>query len=194
MFGTKILETRRSKYNGDVKVLKTWGMGTYIQCNGLTQSGGIVEQIWKSTLKKIKSNNIENILILGLGGGTLAKLLRKKYPSAKITGVEIDPIMIELGKKYLRLDDFNVDIKIQDADSFKLKGYDLVIIDTYLGDKYVDLFNKDLLESKVVVFNRLFYGNKKKEALKFGKKLERLFKKVQVYYPTANLMYICYNR
>ena len=194
MFGTKILETRRSKYNGDVKVLKTWGMGTYIQCNGLTQSGGIVEQIWKSTLKKIKSNDFNKILILGLGGGTLAKLLRKKYPSAKITGVEIDPIMIELGKKYLRLDDFNVDIKIQDADSFKLKGYDLVIIDTYLGDKYVDLFNKDLLESKVVVFNRLFYGNKKKEALKFGKKLERLFKKVQVYYPTANLMYICYNR
>ena len=194
MFGTKILETRRSKYNGDVKVLKTWGMGTYIQCNGLTQSGGIVEQIWKSTLKKIKSNDFNKILILGLGGGTLAKLLRKKYPNAKITGVEIDPIMIELGKKYLRLDDFNVDIKIQDADSFKLKGYDLVIIDTYLGDKYVDLFNKDLLESKVVVFNRLFYGNKKKEALKFGKKLERLFKKVQVYYPTANLMYICYNR
>jgi len=194
MLGTKILETRSSKYNGDVKVLKTWGMGTYIQCNGLTQSGGIVEQIWKSTLKKIKSNDFNKILILGLGGGTLAKLLRKKYPSAKITGVEIDPIMIELGKKYLRLDDFNVDIKIQDADSFKLKGYDLVIIDTYLGDKYVDLFNKDLLESKVVVFNRLFYGNKKKEALKFGKKLERLFKKVDVYYPTANLMYICYNR
>ena len=194
MLGTKILETRSSKYNGDVKVLKTWGMGTYIQCNGLTQSGGIVEQIWKSTLKKIKSNDFNKILILGLGGGTLAKLLRKKYPNAKITGVEIDPIMIELGKKYLRLDDFNVDIKIQDADSFKLKGYDLVIIDTYLGDKYVDLFNKDLLESKVVVFNRLFYGNKKKEALKFGKKLERLFKKVDVYYPTANLMYICYNR
>ena len=194
MLGTKILETRSSKYIGDVKVLKTWGMGTYIQCNGLTQSGGIVEQIWKSTLKKIKSNDFNKILILGLGGGTLAKLLRKKYPNAKITGVEIDPIMIELGKKYLRLDDFNVDIKIQDADSFKLKGYDLVIIDTYLGDKYVDLFNKDLLESKVVVFNRLFYGNKKKEALKFGKKLERLFKKVDVYYPTANLMYICYNR
>jgi len=87
-----------------------------------------------------------------------------------------------------------IKVKIQDADSFKLKGYDLVIIDTYLGDKYVDLFNKDLLESKVVVFNRLFYGNKKKEALKFGKKLEKLFNKVDVYYPTANLMYICYNR
>ena len=194
MFGTKILETRRSKYNRDVRVLKTWGIGIYIQSGGLTQSGGIVEQIWKSTLKRLSAKDIRKILILGLGGGTVVKLVKKFWPEAKITGVDLDPIMIELGKKYLRLDDFNVDIKIQDADSFKLKGYDLVIIDTYLGDKYVDLFNKDLLESKVVVFNRLFYGNKKKEALKFGKKLERLFKKVDVYYPTANLMYICYNR
>ena len=194
MFGTKVLETKKSKFNRNIRVLKTLGMGTYIQCYGLTQSGGIIEQIWKSTLKKIKSNDFKNILILGLGGGTVAGLIRKKYPNAKITGVEIDSIMIELGKKYLRLDDLDIDIKIQDANKFKLKGYDLVIIDTYLGDKYVDLLNDDLLESKIVVFNRLFYGDKKKEALKFRKKLERLFNKVDVYYPTANLMYICYNR
>ena len=194
MFGTKILEERTSKYNGNLKVVKTFGMGTYIQVNGLTQSGGIVEQIWRATLNKLGNEEMENCLILGLGGGTLAKLLRKKYPDAKITGVEIDPMMIELGKKYLRLDDFNIDIKIQDANKFKLKGYDLVIIDTYLGDKYVDLLDDDLLESKIVIFNRLFYGDKKEEALKFGKKLERLFNKVDVYYPTANLMYICYNR
>ena len=194
MFGTKILETRRSKYNRDVRVLKTWGIGIYIQSGGLTQSGGIVEQIWKSTLKRLSAKDIRKILILGLGGGTVAGLIRKKYPNAKITGVEIDPMMIELGKQYLNLGDLGIDIKIQDANKFKLKGYDLVIIDTYLGDKYVDLFSEKLLKSKIVVFNRLFYGDKKKEALKFRKKLERLFNKVDVYYPTANLMYICYNR
>ncbi|HLD92418.1 MAG TPA: methyltransferase domain-containing protein [Patescibacteria group bacterium] len=194
MFGTKILETRRSKYNRDVRVLKTWGIGIYIQSGGLTQSGGIVEQIWKSTLKRLSAKDIRKILILGLGGGTVAGLIRKKYPNAKITGVEIDPMMIELGKQYLNLGDLGIDIKIQDANKFKLKGYDLVIIDTYLGDKYVDLFSEKLLKSKIVVFNRLFYGDKKKEALKFGKKLEKLFNKVDVYYPTANLMYICYNR
>ena len=194
MFGTKILETRRSKYNRDVRVLKTWGIGIYIQSGGLTQSGGIIEQIWKSTLKRLSAKDIRKILILGLGGGTVAGLIRKKYPNAKITGVEIDPMMIELGKQYLNLGDLGIDIKIQDANKFKLKGYDLVIIDTYLGDKYVDLLDDDLLESKIVVFNRLFYGDKKEEALKFGKKLEKLFNKVDVYYPTANLMYICYNR
>lgn len=193
MFGTKVLETRRSEYNGNIRVLKTWGMGTYIQSNGLTQSGGIVEQIWKSTLKEIKSNDLENILILGLGGGTLAKLLRKRYPNSKITGVEIDPIMIELGKKYLRLNDFNIDIKIKDATNFKLKRHDLIIVDTYLGDKYVDLFNKDLLKSKVVVFNRLFYGDKKKKALEFGEKLKKIYKKVEIFEPIANIMFFCYN-
>src|SRR3989338_7700264 len=92
-------------------------MGTYIQAGGLTQSGGIVEIIWKKTLKKVKSEEgkVKSALILGLGGGTVAKLIRKNWPEAKITGVDIDPVMIELGKKYLHLDESQVKIKIQDA-------------------------------------------------------------------------------
>src|SRR3989344_4262622 len=136
MLGTTILEERDSKYNGHIKVVKTLGMGTYIQSNGLTQSGGIVETIWKQTLRelRIKKEEIRNILILGLGGGTVAKLLRKTYPKAKITGVEIDPIMIELGRKYLDLENYNIDIKIADALTYKLLPitYDLIIVDTYL--------------------------------------------------------------
>src|SRR3989344_4139512 len=129
MLGTTILEERESPYNGHLKVVRTWGMGTYIQSNGLTQSGGIVETIWKSTLNQIKNKNVTNILMLGLGGGTVAKLLRKKYPDAKITGVEIDPMMVELGRKYLKLDDYDVDVKITDANSFLIKNkkYDLII-------------------------------------------------------------------
>ena len=54
MLGTTVLEERDSKYNDRVRVVKTFGMGTYIQCNGLTQSGGIVETIWKQTLRKLR--------------------------------------------------------------------------------------------------------------------------------------------
>jgi len=191
MFGTKILEEKDSKYNGHIRVLKTLGMGTYIQCDGLTQSGGIVEQIWKSTLKKIKSNDFNKILILGLGGGTAAGLIRKKYPNAKIIGVEIDPIMIELGKKYLRLDDFNIDIKIEDAKKSKIGGNDLVIIDTYLGDKFIEISKSGPAMAKLTVFNRLYYGDKKKEALEFGEKLKKIYEKVETFYPTANVMFFC---
>ena len=94
LIGTKILEKRKSKYNGEIKVIRNLAFGTYIQAGGITQSGGIVEDFWKETLKKIKhqSLTINNCLILGLGGGSAAKLVRKFWPEAKITGVDIDRI------------------------------------------------------------------------------------------------------
>ncbi|KKR44389.1 MAG: hypothetical protein UT76_C0005G0015 [Candidatus Woesebacteria bacterium GW2011_GWB1_40_12] len=105
MLGTKVIEEKKSEFNGNLKVMSTLGMGTYIQSDGLTQSGGIVETIWKQTLRRInhQPSTINHCLILGLGGGTVAKLVRKKWPEAKITGVDIDPIMVELGEKYLGL-------------------------------------------------------------------------------------------
>lgn len=189
------MEERESKYNGHLRVVRTLGMGTYIQANGLTQSGGIVEKIWRQTLGKVHRSQItvHRSLILGLGGGTVAKLIRKFWPKAKITGVEIDPTMIELGKKYFGLGKVNVDIKIVDANKFKLGLYDLVIVDTYFGDKFVDLVRPELLKSKMVIFNRLYFGEKRPEAVKFGKKLEKIFPKVEWFYPEANLMLICYN-
>ncbi len=196
MLGTTILEERDSKYNGHLRVVRTFGMGNYIQAGGLTQSGGIVESIWKSTLKQINKADLQKILILGLGGGTLAKLLRKKYPKAKITGVEIDPVMIELGKKYLDLDKYKIDIKVEDANEFKFDKYDLVIVDMYSGDNFPKEFEseeflKKLTKYKTVIINRLYYGEKRPDTVRFGNKLEKIFKKVTWFYPEANLMFIC---
>lgn len=202
MLGTTILEERESKYNGHLKVIKTFGMGTYIQAGGLTQSGGIVESIWKSTLKQIKTKDIDEILILGLGGGTLAKLLRKKYPIARIIGIEIDSIMIELGKKYLNLDEYGIDIKILDVNKLKIKdnSHDLIIVDMYQGDNFPKEFESDkflnslkntLKENGTLVINRLYFGNKRPDTVRFGNKLEKIFENVKWFYPEANLMLIC---
>ena len=199
MLGTKILEERESKYNGNIKVVRSLGFGTYIQVNNLTQSGGVVESIWKSTLKRIAYSEkriVKNCLILGLGGGTVAKLIRKYYPKAKITGIEIDPVMVELGKKYLRLS--NIKIIVQDAYSFDPTGFDLVMVDIYCGDKFPEKFEnerflKKLVKNKLVIINRLYFADKRKEAVKFGNKLEKIFSKVDWFYPQANLMFFCYN-
>ena len=56
MFGTKIFEVKHSKFNKNIKVIKSLGLGTYIQVNGLTQSGGVVESIWKYSFKKLNFN------------------------------------------------------------------------------------------------------------------------------------------
>jgi len=200
MLGTKILEERKSKFNGDIKVVRSLGFGTYIQVNNLTQSGGVVESIWRQTLNKIKHQplTINHCLILGLGGGTVAKLIKKYWPKSIITGIEIDPVMVELGTRYLALDRNEIEIEIGDAYDFNPSDFDLVIIDVYCGDKFPkkfenEVFLKKLAKNKLVIFNRLYFGEKRKEAVKFGNKLEKIFKKVDWFYPQANLMFFCYN-
>ena len=204
MIGTKVLEERESKYNGHLRVVKTLGLGTYIQANGLTQSGGIVETFWKQTLRQIKSSKlkVQSCLVLGLGGGTAAKLIQKFWPKAKITGIEIDLAMIKLGERYLGFDRTGIQIKIQDASDYTLyaKRYDLVVIDLYNGDKFPEKFRevdflekvkKCLSENGIAVFNRTYYGDKRPETVKFGRKLEKVFPNVKWFYPEANLMFIC---
>ncbi|KKQ77292.1 MAG: hypothetical protein UT00_C0015G0003 [Parcubacteria group bacterium GW2011_GWA1_38_7] len=195
MLGTKVIEERNSEYNGNLRVISTWGMGTYIQADGLTQSGGIVNTIWQSTLRKLKKESINNCLILGLGGGTVVKLILKYWPKARITGVDIDQVIINLGKKYLDLK--KVKIIIKDAYIFKNEiNYDLLIVDLYKGDKFPKKFEtlkflKTLTKNKIVIFNRLYYKDKKEEANKFEVKLHKVFSKVDKYFPPVNIMFIC---
>lgn len=199
------MEERKSKFNGKVRVVKSFGLGTYIQAEGLTQSGGIVETFWGQTLKKVHNSYpvIHNSLILGLGGGTVAKLIRKFWPEAKITGIDIDPIMVELGKKYLGLKDVEVNTIIADASKFPNlpnEKFDLIVVDLYQGDQfpkkfesenYIHLVRSLLANNGTAIFNRLYYKEKKILAEEFGKKLQKVFKNVQYFRPVTNMMFIC---
>ena len=206
--GTQILEEAESPINGEITVLKSLAFGTHFQVSGLTQSGGVVYEVWKSTLKRIKSQKfqVKSCLILGLGGGSAALLVKRFWPTAEITGVDIDPIMIELGKKYLNLGGTRAEAVIADAAEFcdkKLKEqgrYDLILIDMYVGsevpkhlqtEKFIETVKKLLNEGGVAVFNRLYYGEKRREATKFGEKLEKFFLSVFPIYPEANVMFVC---
>lgn len=206
MLGTKILEETTLKYNGHIRVVRTLGLGTYIQVEGLTQSGGVVEDIWRDTLKKLQNSKhpkLQTCLILGLGGGSAAKWVRNLWPKAKITGVEIDPVMVELGTKHLGLGNNNVVIIIADAYEYlsKIKNnFELILVDVYQGDevpkkfeslKFLNNLKNHISEKGIVVFNRLYFGERRPEAMKFGKKLEKLFSKVDYFHPEANLMLIC---
>lgn len=190
------MEERKSKFNGELRVARTFGLGTYIQADGLTQSGGIVETLWKQTLRKVRNEKIKKCLILGLGGGTVAKLVRKFWKEAKIIGVDIDPMMVSLGENYLGLDKADIKVKIGDAYNFDSSGYDLVLVDLYNGKEFPEKFEnekflKKLTKNKIVIFNRTYYGIYRPAAVKFGRKLEKIFPKVEWFYPEANLMFVC---
>lgn len=210
--GIKVLEEAGSKVNGKITVVKSLAFGTYFQVGGLTQSGGIIKNIWNYTLKKVakvlKVDRVDKVLVLGLGGGSIIEVIKKCWPEAKITAVDIDPVIVKLGKKYLGLAKHEIEIEIGDAERF-LKDYrlktkdkfDLVCIDLYVGDEYpktletknyIQLVRTVLASGGIAVFNRLYYGEKRPQSVKFGNMLEKVFNKVDVVYPEANVMYVCF--
>lgn len=205
--GSKKLMEIESPINGKLEVIRDIVWGTYIKAGGLTQSGGIAESVWRKTLIKINTQEFKprTCLILGLGGGSIAKTARHLWPGIQITGVDVDSLIVELGKKYLGLGSYVVDIKITDAFEFCQKEkskYDLILIDVYQGDtvpeklrseNFVKNIQKLMSKNGISVFNRLFGGRHRPDAVKFLKKLEKVFPNCDAMYPEANVMYICKN-
>jgi spermidine synthase len=133
----------------------------------------VEERIWGRLAQSAKGK-VQNCLILGLGGGTVAHLLTKKLGPIPIDGVEIDPLMVEVGKKFFDLDKLpNLNIITADAvdlisrqqfSNLTIQQYDLIIVDLYCGPKYptgaesLAFFTglKRLTHpSGVIVFNRI---------------------------------------
>jgi spermidine synthase len=209
--GTILKEVVDSPINGEIRVSKSLAFGTHIQVENLTQSGGVLYWIWEKTVKKIKRllPEVDKCLVLGLGGGSIAKIIRKYWPDAGITGVDIDPIMVSLGKKYLGLGNVEVKIVIKDAYEFVTKTaranssikYDLIFVDLYIGDEFPNKFQslkflrsvrKIMSKNGICVFNRLYFGEKRKESIIFSETLKKVFSEVEMFFPQANVMLICF--
>ena len=127
-------------------------------------------------------------VIVGLGGGSIVRVLTKFFPKAKITGVDIDKSIVELGKRYFNLSSIkNLEIIISDASKFlktQQKTYDLIFVDLYKGysipkkfqtDCFLKNLNKNLGKNGYVVFNMLAIQMKKPEAKSFLDKVEKIY-------------------
>lgn len=81
-------------------------------------------------------NKAKTALILGFGTGTLANLYQETTPGLSVTGVEIDLRIIDVGRRYFRLNDAkNVsDIVIDDVRPYLRTTdgrYDIITIDLF---------------------------------------------------------------
>lgn len=77
---------------------------------------------------------LDNALLIGLAGGTVAKQLTEAYGSVPIDGVEIDPEIARVGREYFDMNEPNLNVIIQDG-RYTLrtsdKQYDLIGVDAY---------------------------------------------------------------
>lgn len=77
---------------------------------------------------------LDNALLIGLAGGTVAKQLTEAYGPVPIDGVEIDPEIARVGREYFDMTELNLNVIIQDG-RYTLrtsgKTYDLIGVDAY---------------------------------------------------------------
>jgi spermidine synthase len=81
------------------------------------------------------SHTVTRVAILGNAGGTTARAFGVFYPSAWIDGVELDPAVTAVGRRFFGLDDNpRLDVYTADARPFLRRSrtrYDLIFVDAY---------------------------------------------------------------
>lgn len=195
IFWEKILWEGESPYSGKIRVVESFGVRRSI-VDGLTQSRNIPESgktgfYWDSFVENLPAiSKNSKILILGLGGGTSAKLFINKFGSVSIDGVEIDKKIIDIGKKFFYLRDPNIKIHQRDAYKFVSEAkdkYDVICVDVFKGSKipafvesilFLQNVRKLLKEGGVVIVNKICEDEI--EDRKFVESLSGVFREIKV--------------
>lgn len=159
-----------SSKNGKVEV--TWLDGKKVlDTKNANFSYGSLQKILKHGLTKIKIDLDDDILLLGLGAGSVVETLRKDFNhNGVIKAIEIDEIIIEIAEKEFKLAKWN-DLEVICADAFEYiknieETYDIIIVDLFIdrnlphqcysNEFWRQLF-KMLNKGGYIVFNAGFY-------------------------------------
>ena len=142
-----ITKTIKSKYSGTLEI--TWYNGKkHLDTKNANYSYGSLQKILKIGLQKIDLTNVQNILVLGMGGGSAIKTLLTDFKYENyITALDIDPVIIEIAKTEFNISETeNLKIICGDAINFvdtTKKKYDLIIIDLFIDRQVPNDFYKD---------------------------------------------------
>jgi spermidine synthase len=177
----KILDEVDSVYNGKIRIVHV-GNTKKIMVENIVQSvnwdSPICKRLyWGRVIEVLQDEkpDLERVLVLGLGGGTLIHLINQNFPNAFVHSVELDPVMVEVAKKHFDLDSVpNHKVIVADAlkvvvdpESFNISkfSFDVLIVDIYVGETYPDLGKsgnfisalKRLVKSDgLIIFNRIY--------------------------------------
>ncbi|GIW69500.1 MAG: hypothetical protein KatS3mg101_0247 [Patescibacteria group bacterium] len=177
----KIIYEAESKYNGKIEVWEV-GKTRKIKVEKIDQSishksSSANRLVWGKVVEILEENapDLQKVLILGLGGGTMAHIISERFNHPEIVSVEIDPVMIDIARKFFDLDSIP-NHRVIEADALRVtiepEDYDLeeeyfnvVIVDIFNGEKYPDLGKSGNFIASVkrlvrpgglLIFNRIY--------------------------------------
>ncbi|MFA6923429.1 MAG: fused MFS/spermidine synthase [Bacteroidales bacterium] len=141
------LKSYTSKINGNLEINLINGKKT-LDTNKSNYSYGSLQKILHKGLLEIGfSKNIEKILVLGLGGGSIVQTIRKDFnSSAFIELVDIDSEIISIAINEFEINRFkNINIIHSDASDYLKNNndtFDLIIIDIFIINTIPEIFTE----------------------------------------------------
>lgn len=202
----KVIYTTQSKYNGQIEVVKV-GETLKIKVDKIDQSispdsPNAARLVWGKIIDVLKQNepDLKNILILGLGGGTVQHLISKHFPKAHMVSIDIDQVMYDVAKEFFKVDQIpNHRVVIADAcrvivepEEYELvkQSFQVVLVDIYIGSQYPDLgksgnfvsaIKNMLVPGGLAIFNRIYTNEHQDDVNLFIDYLEQFFYDVKTF-------------
>ncbi len=138
----------------------------------------------------------KRVLIIGLGGGSIAKKYSHEFPSMELDVAEIDPEVIQVAKKYFYFQEGkNVRVHAQDGRLFLMRApqrYDIVLLDAYYADavpfhlttrEFFQIADSKLTSKGAVVVNMIgsVTGSRSKMVRSMIKTLKGVFPQLYIF-------------
>lgn len=160
--------TRRfpSEINGTLEVTYYNGKKV-LDTENANYSYGSLQKILEFGLAKVDLKNVENLLLLGMGGGSIIHSLQNTFGYTKnIVAVEIDPAIIKLANKEFGITS-SEKLQIIEEDAFQFvknsnQKFQLIIIDLFIDTEVPPIFfakefckniSKMLQKNSSIIFN-----------------------------------------
>jgi len=196
----KIIYETDSKLNGHIRVVEV-GQTRKIIVSNIIQSispnsPSVSKLVWGQMVDSLKKRapDMKKVMILGLGGGTIAQLISRYFPGVEIVSVEWDPVMVDIAKNYFNLGAISNHKVILDnalkvavePEQYEIApaSFDVLIVDIFTGGDYPDLGKtgnffsaiKTLIApSGLVVFDRIYTEDYQEDVNLFIERLNEFF-------------------
>lgn len=174
----RILYTSKSPFHSYLEVAEEDGKLVLNTENGNYSFGNlhkVFEEVFR--LEKFNQLTFNNILILGLGGGSIVQLLRDDYQiQSPITAVEIDAEIVRIAMEWFGLERYrNVLIEIEDATDYiqsTSHKFDLILTDIYIdleipdhcqSEEFLKTLTQLLSESGKLIYNKVVTNTKQRK-------------------------------
>ncbi|MCL6217867.1 spermidine synthase [Zunongwangia pacifica] len=171
-----------SDFSGPLEI--TWIDGKKVlDTKNANYSYGALQNVLENGLKHIDFGQINSVLILGLGGGSVVKSIAEKFNFfGSIHAVEIDQKIIDIAKTEFDISAIK-NLKIHRSDAFDFvknsnQFYDLIIVDVFIDTEIPTIFLSDEFcenLSHICQNSLLFNLGFSQNALNQTKKVTRFF-------------------